>query len=52
MNGDQARTWNVQENTQDSSDCQQIRLKFPWKEKEIEKVLSQDEQPLWKNHER
>ena len=51
MNGDQVRTWNVGENIQNSSDCQQIQLKFPWKEKKIEKVLSQDEQPMWKNHE-
>ena len=47
MNGDQVRTWNVGENIQNSSDCQQIQLKFPWKENKIEKVLSQDEQPLW-----
>ena len=51
MNGDQVRTWNVGENIQDSNDCQQTQLKFPWKEKKIEKVLSQDEQLLWKNHE-
>ena len=52
MNGDQVRTWDVGENIQDSSDWQQIQLEFTWKEKKIEKVLSWDEQPLWKNHER
>ena len=51
MNGDYVRTWDVGENIQDSSDWQQIQLEFTWKEKKIEKVLSQNE-PLWKNHER
>jgi len=41
----------VGENIQDSSEWQQIELEFTWKEREIEKVLSQDEQPFWKNHE-
>jgi len=52
MNGDWVRTGDVGGNIQDSSDWQQIQLKFPWKEKKIDKVLSQDEQPFWKNHER
>jgi len=39
MNGDYVRTWNVGENIQDSKDCQQTQLKFPWKEKKTEKVL-------------
>jgi len=36
MNGDWVRTGDVG----DSSDWQQIQLKFPWKERTIEKVLS------------
>ena len=45
MNGDQVRTWNVGENIQDSNDCQQRQLKFPWKEKKLRRFYNKMNNP-------
>ena len=50
MNGDQVRTWNAGKNIPESSAVRRYN-QFSWMEKKTEKLLSQDEQPFWKNHE-